>query len=674
MKFRHSIRFKLLLVSLTLLGIPWAGYRFIVETEHFLRDAQQQNLQSSAQAIAGVMTAQADVFSKARLPNQTRTQRDIYLSAWDKAPVIDGYADEWAQYAHAFSQYELPDQSLRASFALGQHAKHVYLLLKVADSSHDYGPNGDRIEISLVSNGRLQRLLIAPRAPGWVIAQRRLRSGNQPMPQVRGEWQETATGYTLELRLPARLIDERLAFSIQDGSGGNRLQSARLYPAEQLGNVIKPSPSLASKLAEITPTASRAWVVNHEGLVLARYGHLDASGPLSADQEQLPWVIQQLILAVLPRRADSQFALAPDSIRLAMSPVSEALNGRPSSLRRRVPDSDAIVVSSAVPVRTDEGLVGAVLVEQTTNAILSIQNLALQRLFGVTLVFFVVTSLALLLFASLLTSRIRQLRSALDQAVSHDGRIIGEVDHPRARDEIGELQRSFAAVLQRLSEYNHYLEAMASRLAHELRTPLSVVRTSLDNASHGDLPESQKQYLERAYHGAQRLELILQRLREATRLEQSLQTAERERFDLVALLRHQTEAFRGLWPDIEWELKLPQPSMPVEAVPDLLCQALEKIVGNAVDFHQSDTPIEIELQNQEGDFIIAVRNQGPALPAETDLFQSMVSARTGRSEEPHLGLGLYLVRLIAEFHQGSAFAQNLEPGGVRIGLRLPHPH
>ena len=99
--------------------------------------------------------------------------------------------------------------------------------------------------------------------------------------------------------------------------------------------------------------------------------------------------------------------------------------------------NDEAVASVAVPVRGAQGVIGAVLIEQTTNAILSIQNLALQRLFAVTLIFFVVTSLGLLAFASLLTSRIRRLRDRLDNAVSHDGRIIGEVRPGRSPDSAG---------------------------------------------------------------------------------------------------------------------------------------------------------------------------------------------------------------------------------------------
>ena len=671
-RFYHSVRFKLLLVSLTLLGIPWAGHRFILETEQFLRDAQNQNLQSTAQALARVVEQHTGQFSGSRLPGQPLSQRSLYLHEWPQAPVVDGYADEWAQYAGQFSDYRLPDGALSARLALGRHAHYAYLLLSVQDSSHGYGADGDHVDISLSDGQALTRLLIQPQAPGWVIAQRVQGRSSVPLPRVRGEWQETSHGYTLELRLPLDLLKPRMAIGIHNSADGNRLHTSRLFPASEVGQLVRPSTRLQQLLQDMTPPASRAWVVDDEGLVLARAGQLDEDAPLSADQEELPWLVQKLILAVLPRRADAEFAVGEQYSRLDFAPVPEALAGRPGSLRRRTPDSDSIVVSAAVPVRTQQGVIGAVLIEQTTNAILSIQNLALQRLFAVTLIFFVVTSLGLLLFASLLTARIRRLRNQLEQAVSHDGRIIGQVSADRSRDEIGELGRGFSAVLDRLGDYNHYLEAMASRLAHELRTPLSVVKTSLDNATLSADADAQKQYIERAHSGAERLELILKRLREATRLEQSLQQAEFEPFDLAELLRHQVEAFRSIWSDISIELHCPSEPVAVRAVPDLLSQALEKLMSNAIDFHTPGTPIRLTLSVDKNDLQLAVSNLGPTLPPQLDLFKSMVSGRTGRSEEPHLGLGLYLVRLIAEFHCGKAFAENLAgDDGVRIGLRFP---
>ncbi len=213
------------------------------------------------------------------------------------------------------------------------------------------------------------------------------------------------------------------------------LASGRMFPAEAIGRIVERSAELDRVLESVTPPATRLWVTDHQGLVIARAGHLDADAPLSADQPQMPWFIQKLILAVLPRDADAVAELPDDQTHLLMPPVVDALSGRPASLRRQPPQGDAVVASAAVPIRSSDGVKGAILVEQTTNAILSIQNLALQRLFGVTLLFFAITSLGLLAFASLLASRITQLRNRVEAAVSHDGRIIGPLRRtgPRMR-------------------------------------------------------------------------------------------------------------------------------------------------------------------------------------------------------------------------------------------------
>jgi signal transduction histidine kinase len=431
---------------------------------------------------------------------------------------------------------------------------------------------------------------------------------------------------------------------------------------------------LEQVLASITPPATRVWVTDHQGLVIAQAGRLDTDAPLSADQPRMPWFIQRLILAVLPREADAVAELPDDQSQLFVTPVVDALSGRPANLRRQPPHGEAVVVSAAVPIRSSEGVKGAVLVEQTTNAILSIQNLALQRLFGVTLLFFAVTSLGLLAFASLLASRITQLRDKVEAAVSHDGRIIGKLQPDHSKDEIGDLGRSFASVLSRLREYNHYLKAMAARLAHELRTPLAVVRSSLDNAEQADDADKTR-YLERARHGARRLEQILLCLREATGLEQALHQAETIHFDLAGLLRLQAEGLRDMYPDAMLELSGADGEIAMTGVPDLISQALDKLISNAVDFHRPHSTIRISCACQAQTIDLTVFNEGRPLPAKADIFQSMYSGREGRQEEPHLGLGLYLVRLICEFHGGTVSADNRDnPQGVAVTMSLPTDH
>ena len=100
-----------------------------------------------------------------------------------------------------------------------------------------------------------------------------------------------------------------------------------------------------------------------------------------------------------------------------------------------------------------------------------------------------------------------------------------------SKDEIGDLTRSFSQMLQRLGHYNHYLENMSSRLSHELRTPITVVRSSLEHVQLTAKDEQQK-YIERAQNGLQRLHTILNNMTEASRLEATLKHEQLHLFDL----------------------------------------------------------------------------------------------------------------------------------------------
>jgi dedicated sortase system histidine kinase len=676
-RFWHRVRFKLLLVSLTLLGIPWAGYRFIQETEQFLREAQDSALRTTASSVADVMHGAADEFTGVARPGSVLTFRNLFLHTLDKAPQIDGYRDEWEPLQRNLTRLRAPDDRLEVSLFLGQHQRYLYLLVGVKDATPAYGPDGDQVELAVTdSDGLLQRYRIRPQAPGWTVAERRLQGdewdGTDVLePALRGEWQPHPLGYTLEMRMPRALIGNRLSVRVRDSASGQLLASGRMFPADALGYIVERSASLQAMLDAVTPAATRIWLTDHQGLVVARSGRLDSDAPLSADQPRMPWFVRELILAVLPRDADTVAALHEGRTHLFMPPVTEALSGRTANLRRQPPGDNAVVVSAAAPIRGNEGVRGAVLVEQTTNAVLSLQNLALQRLFGVTLLLFAVTSLLLLGFASLLASRITRLRDSIEAAVGQDGRIVGRLSPDRSRDEIGDLSRSFDRVAQRLSDYDHHLEAMAARLAHELRTPLAVLRTSLDNAMQVE-PAAHATHLQRARDSAQRLELIVQRLREATGLERAMREADPVRFDLGQLVRLQGAGIKGLYPETEIRLQVSERPAPLQGAPDLISRALDKLVANAMDFHRSGSPVLVSCRRAGGRAYLAVTNEGPALPEGIDVFQSMTSRREGPQTEPHLGLGLFLVRLIAQFHGGDAEAHNLRsPPGVCVVLSLP---
>jgi len=282
---------------------------------------------------------------------------------------------------------------------------------------------------------------------------------------------------------------------------------------------------------------------------------------------------------------------------------------------------------------------------------------------------------ALTLFASRLTNRIRALRDDAERAIDAQGRVKGVLAASTAGDEIGDLSRSFGSVLARLSQYASYQENMAGRLSHELRTPIAVVRSSLDNLRLHALPEEARVYIERAQGGINRLNEILTRMAEASRLEQSFADMERERVDLVPLVTACVDGYRVAYPRTPIALEAPQGALTVVAAPDLVAQMMDKLVANAVEFGTQGSVVVVTLCAVAGTARIAVENDGPRLPEgmSGSLFDSMVSMRRGSdSDVPHLGLGLYIVRLIAEFHGGEARADDKDDGsGVVVAVTLP---
>jgi signal transduction histidine kinase len=286
-----------------------------------------------------------------------------------------------------------------------------------------------------------------------------------------------------------------------------------------------------------------------------------------------------------------------------------------------------------------------------------------------TLAVFAVAAAVLIGFATRLTTRIRRLRDEAENAIDARGRIAHLVTAQNSGDELGDLSRSFSAMLGKLSQHHAYLESMASRLSHELRTPIAVVRSSLENLKVA--PADARVYIERAEEGLKRLGTILTRMSEATRLEQGLASVERERFDLAAVVSGCVEGYRLAYPGQSFELALARDAAIASGSPDLAAQLLDKLVANAVDFSSAGEPIRVSLSVADGAALLSVENQGLPLPESMrgKLFDSMVSlrGRDARTGEPHLGLGLYVARLIAEFHEGAIRAENLASGsGVAV--------
>jgi two-component system sensor histidine kinase ChvG len=447
------------------------------------------------------------------------------------------------------------------------------------------------------------------------------------------------------------------------------------------------SPEIAEIIAGLSRTTARISVVDREQDVLARAGALQRPGEPPAATggvgRALRWLeahTLHAIYALMLEQPTEDFAdESPAGALQRRRDVEGALAGILTIDRRRTADGRAQIVSAAHPIWVGDQVRGAVLVEESGNAVLAQRNRAFERLFNIVLAVLLVGSLALTAYATWLSARIRRLRDDAERAIDEHGRVRGALTGSTARDEIGDLARSFGSVLARLADYADYQQKMAARLSHELRTPVAVVRSSLDNLRLAPTNDEARVYMDRAQEGLARLTQILTRMSEATRLEQGLSEVRRERFDLAAVVAGCVEGYRLAYPAATIAYVAPPAPLVVCGAPDLIAQLLDKLDANAVEFAQG-APVTMALapaESAEGTrrAELTVANEGPLLPAGTTsrLFDSMVSLRPeGSSGQPHLGLGLYIVRVIVDFHGGTVTAADRADGkGVVVTVSLP---
>ena len=113
----------------------------------------------------------------------------------------------------------------------------------------------------------------------------------------------------------------------------------------------------------------------------------------------------------------------------------------------------------------------------------------------------------------------------------------------------------------------------------------------------------------------------------------------------------------------------------IYGAPDYLAQLLDKLIANAEDFSMDEDAIEVSLVQKGLSAVLTVSNRGPLLPDDMSdqLLNSMVSVRSQQKQtKPHLGLGLFIARLITQFHQGEIELKNrLDQQGVEVVITLP---
>jgi dedicated sortase system histidine kinase len=732
-------------LSLFFFAIPYLGYNYVWELEQYLRTGQEQTMIGTARAVATALHERPALFdSESAYLKDVRPGTDLYAPPIPYPIQLDGELNDWQQVDDLLTHYGAneiverytnlhtndenqsaasnnkgaasvnkgTDKAISLSFEhmVGRYDQFLYAMFNVSDDALLWRQanslsveRGDHLLIGMQTPaGHLARYVVAPYESGWVNAFKLAESGttNRAVENaliIQGRWQETATGYNIELRFPLSMTSGALAFAIVDVDDPVTRQkryaigTANTNNIDELGTVVTPSPEIERILAGLKYADSRVWVIDNHKRVLARAGDIQtASGLNTAKREasenpvwrwvETHWLLPLYYHILTKPPADFVDELE-DAYALAGRDIGLALNGQPDSLWRLTPDNKAVVVSAAYPIYIEGAVMGAVVVEQTTNGIRTLRNRALEQLFHVILAVMLLGTLGLLLFASRISNRIRRLRDNTEAIIDANGKIVGKLPIAKEGDEIGDLSRAFSDVLLRLQQYNSYLENMASRLSHELRTPIAVVKSSLDALSQVSAQANTQQdvFVQRAQSGISRLSSILNAMSEATRLEQAIAQEEVTTFNMIDVIKGCVGGYQHAYTDRQFSLSCSQDTAMLKGAPDLIAQMFDKIISNAVDFSQPDNIIDVAVYTKDKRIVLTVSNLGPLLPEgmKKQLVQSMVSVRpeseaAQSAGSPHLGLGLYIADIIVAFHQGTlALANRDDKRGVIVSVNFP---
>lgn len=675
-----GLRRQLFFVSLLTLLLPWAGCQYLREMESVVRQGHAQSLIATAQAVSARIAADEQLANQLSQSMPGIARRPVvYAHPLATAPIIDGYRDEWTDMEVAAEVLGGVGKSAwRADLLAGSHADFIYLWVEVNDASRQfYTPGSDlrRVDhlriVFAEPDGTSRRYGLFTAAPGEAQIFRYHEDFLMYREhRFKAFWQERGDGYLVELRFPREWAEWGMALDIYDGGRQSVVLSTGAAPRK----VVAPSDIMQDTLAVYAEQGRQLTLLSHAGYWLASAGSLARSGDSPDKDTAFRYLVRDLFnpTGYPPRPRVSATGQMLDDVSVAA--IKGDIHFDWYQYMQTVVSRVAVPV--VLPNLTGSRPVAIIIAEQTTEAAGLQVDVAGMRLLIYSGAVVALVSLVMLIHATWLSVRVRRLKRAVEKAVNADGRITALFPASSSRDEIGDLSRSYSALLERLREYNTYLETLASKLSHELRTPVAVVRTSLDNLAEMELTDESIQYVARARDGVERLSAILHAMSAAARVEQSLQGAEMEQVDVREMSRQIVNAYRDIYPDhrLAWRCEFENPLM-AWLSPDLVVQMLDKLVENACDFAGPGGLIEFTVRADGETLVLQVANSGSELPEAMSqrIFDSLVSVRKpGSRRKEHLGLGLYIVRLIAQFHGGKVRAFTDQARGLVVfEVRMP---
>ncbi|MEO1641799.1 MAG: stimulus-sensing domain-containing protein [Pseudomonadota bacterium] len=470
--------------------------------------------------------------------------------------------------------------------------------------------------------------------------------------------------------------------------------------AELLSNLIadaatygEPQPSMDDTLARDTlaslslPVSMRGKVFNTDGtllgdsyvlsdrVIVSNLPPIQEPGSMSRASRSLSEWATEAFSAILPDRGG-------DAVRTQTfdEEFVQALGGNDAA-SQRFNDRGQRIISVSVPIQRVSAVVGVLTLESNDiDAIIRAERAAL-------IPFIAVAVLVALITSGLLTLGIarplRRLASAADDIRTGSAQTFDEPKITRRHDEIGGLARSVEDMTRALFERIQANEAFAADVAHELKNPLTSIRSAVETAELvQDDPVAREKLRKVIAKDVQRLDRLITDISNASRLEAEITRIPNETLDIGRFVRDVVATYHGLEHDRGVTVRFVDGTMDaglaVRGRDGPLGQVLRNLIDNARSFSPEQGEVVVTLkQGRDGAQTLAqivVEDDGPGVPDDklTKIFDRFYTDRpAGAAFGNNSGLGLSIVAQIVATHSGRVFAENAQDGGARFTVELP---
>ena len=347
-------------------------------------------------------------------------------------------------------------------------------------------------------------------------------------------------------------------------------------------------------------------------------------------------------------------------------------------------DEDELIVSYAVPVQPLEQVLGVLILEVSDiDEAIRAERVNLFRIFAIAIVVSLISSFVL---AQTISKPVRQLAEAADTVRRASSERKEIPDMSRRSDEIGELGQSLRAMTNALFDRIDAIESFAADVAHEIKNPLTSLRSAVETFEIAKTDEARMRLLNVIQDDVSRIDRLISDISNASRLDAELARQRALPVNIKTLLSTIVDIYAATAKENAPKVELTCDEtgggdLMVNGLEDSLGQVFRNLLDNAISFSPTGGTVRVHAwaeKRRRGQMVfISVEDQGPGIPDEnlTDVFERFYTSRPQAAEfGKHSGLGLAISKQIVEAHRGDIKAENIRdrsaPASETLGARF----